>query len=420
MSRLLTIATAIVLSTQLSHATGFEKESLWSGEHGGKAGAAVSSSHGPESLYFNPARIGKTESRQTLSLDFSPTWAKFESPMGSPQSGHESKMTLSPVFGLSYGHKFNDDFAVGLGSHVVGGTNIEYDNVAFGNYTDGHFKSFLSIIEVAAGGSYKVTDAFSVGLAWRGTFFTTDYHAVYGDGTVAAQTDFSDMKGSDFSGIRLGLDYEPSDKWGIALKYQTEVGIEATGELQQTAYLYANGSQVGSLTDGDAKLRVKLPASLTIGGHYQLNEQWKLFGEYTWIDYSRMKEFELEGTSLNGPLQNLRLKWKDQNVIRIAGEYTGWKLPLRAGYAYSSEVTPRTYASPNYLGPGSGHLVSVGSGYALIEGLQLNGAVEYFFQNGSVSTADATADGTNFAPPGVGDYKTTVFPTIHLGMTYNF
>lgn len=419
---------AVFLPLVQASAAGVERATPWSGRHGGKAGAAVSTSEGSESLYFNPARLGKVDYRQTLSIDFSPTWAQFQAPLGEPENSYTSEYSLSPVFGMSYGYKLSERWAVALGSHVLGGSNIEYTDVAYGDYSQGEIKNFLSVVEVALGGSYQLSSAWSVGLAWRATILQQDLSQVHRvqtpEGLVAVQTHLTNLKGESSEGFRLGINYEPSTRWGLGLTYRSGVNLSAQGAMDQAAYLEAGGKTPASApynqsrADSQAEVKATLPQALTFGGHYRPNENWTLFGEYSWINSSVVERFEILAESYE-PLDG-EMHWADQHILRIAAESTKWKLPLRLGYAFSTAVANRSHMSASSPGSGNGHSLSVGTSAPLDEGLTVHGALGFYYDSSSVRVSDQVQQGIHPPTPGVGRYRALVFPVVHLGMTYSF
>src|SRR5689334_551052 len=95
-------------------AAGFEKSISWSGRWAGVGGAATAGVTGAEALYFNPAGLAGAQQNEFVA-NFSPTFSRFEAPVGTGGAQVLSTTQMSPMFGALGSYKVNEKMGIGLG-----------------------------------------------------------------------------------------------------------------------------------------------------------------------------------------------------------------------------------------------------------------------------------------------------------------
>ncbi len=408
----------------VSFAAGLEKDVLWSGKYVGSGGAAVSNASGAEALYYNPAGIGLDKAGAgSVSVNVSPTFAQYSGPITTANTSLTSNNKLLPVFGALASYNLTKDFALGIGAYSAGGTRAEYDNVQFGSYSyTPNIRNDLTLTEFALGGSYQLMPGFSIGAAWRilmvrGEVASASASSALGAGSYIA-ADFDNLKQTKYNGIRLGAQYKSEDKrWGVGASFRNAVGFDAagtgTGEL-----LYATNGSSTPLVGSAATVSAVFPWQLGLGGNAELMSNFRALFDYVYSHYQTDQYLGVAGTvtlpaSLGGSVQSLPssfLNWSNMTNIRLGFEYTGlYNWALRAGYVYTSQVTPDKYATAAQASPANGNTITLGAGtWMAAKTVELNGALEYSFAKGTDTTA-----------PVAGVYKTRALG-LHLGTTYNF
>lgn len=388
----LVLATAATAFSAQVFGAGFEKSNLWSGKYMGRGGAATSSVEGSESMYFNPARLTTTDQTH-LSLNFSPTYSKFEAPIGGTK--YTSEQTMSPVFGATFAKRLSDKAVMGLGYYIGGGTNVKYTKVAPGAFD---YYTNLALTEAAAGLAYQLSDTLSVGVAWRLSMVDAKLKMFAPVGPPGTTFEMKDGKATEYGGYRLGLSYNPSKDWGLGVSYRSKVAFDIKGK----------GSLSVPVPVGDVNLLSQLPQQINIGTNIKLAEYNELFLDYSWTEYSAVKSIAIKGIAA-APNAAIDAKWKDQHVARIGYEYSGMAMPLRLGYAFTSKVVPASTALPTLSTPGDGHSMTLGTSVRVAGSFAIDGAVEYSMVNGKGSSSTST-----------GDMKSVAFPVVHLGTSFNF
>jgi long-subunit fatty acid transport protein len=360
------LVVAGLLSSHSVFAAGFEKSILWSASAAAQGGAVVGSTKGAESLYFNPAGLSETSGKFEISGNFSPTFSKFEG--ANPYQGRgmvEGVSGFSPVAALLVSHKMTDKLGVGLGYYVSGGTKAKFENLDYSAGTLGAPSSTafrptvetdLKITEASLGFGYEIMPGFRFGAAWRAIMVDANFETVIGAGAasyVAARV--SDISATRWNGYKLGMQYDAQDKsWGAGVAYRSGVKFIAKGDA--TRYTSAAPTTVTSV--GGADIENSFPQQLNVGGYMKVTPSLRISPEYSFTNYSDNKELSIRG----GLVSNIAQNWKNQHIGRLGFEYTGMSMPIRFGYAYTSQVTPKNYARSTFASPGAGHSIAAGTG----------------------------------------------------------
>jgi long-subunit fatty acid transport protein len=423
---------ATALSAPLALGAGFEKNITFSGKNAGKAGTAVADTSGAEALYFNPAGLGGAKGIQ-ISANFSPTWGHYEGPVRAIPDGSTTSVTfggasatdtetgdtmMSPVFGALASYGLTDSLSVGAGVYVSGGSKAMYENVQMKSVAGPNLfekttiKTDLSIVEYALGVGYTVMPGLKLGAAVRMVNVAGDFWALTGTGaTSQAVVKLSDMKKSEL-GYKFGAQYEGSG-WGVGASYRLATDFTAEGTLAVRYQTTTSASDLAVSNGGAATLASTLPQQIVLGGYYDVMSDLRLLGQVDWTEYSKNRQLSYTGKFTLGTEQDLStkptaLQWANQSVYRLGGEYAGWSFAkIRAGYAYTTQVTNSGFASATLAAPGTANTFTLGLGKSFGEGIEANLAVESSKTTGTGTGAKA------------GDYA--VAGTIaHLGFNYSF
>lgn len=434
-----TVAVA-VLGSSGAFAAGFEKSMTWSGKAVGQGGAVVGSVKGAESIYFNPAGLATVPGKNgEVSLNFSPTFSKFKGPAPFARSGElDGKGGFSPVFGATAAYQLTEQLGIGFGAYVSGGTKSNFENVTYTQLlptfdtTVGTVKTNLSVTEVALGAGYEVLPGLKFGAAWRVLMVNADFAtSSYVQSAALLNVFVDDLKQTRWNGYKLGMQYAAQDdSWGLGVNYRSNVSFNAKGTSSGTFETAAAGSTATAITGGEATIGNSFPEQYVLGGFYRVSPDLRIATEYSFTHYSRNDQLNLGGRFTAGALgtrnlANIQQAWKNQHVARVGGEYRlnpTWV--ARAGYAWTSQVTAENYARSTFSSPGSGHAATVGAGYAVTEGFDLDAAFEYSWASGTGSNSTLAktalgADGTAAEINTPSKFSTHAY-AFHLGGTYRF
>ena len=351
---------------------------------------------------------GKTDLPNELSVNVGYIRSQFKSPFNStpPDSTqHTSKWGNNFVGSVLYSRQVNEQLAWGVGLFPSAGLAINYDDVNLGFGVMSAPKVDLKVYELSGGVAYKFDPNWSAGLGYRITYSTADFTATSSSNTspsAATSAEFKNMKGADFLSFRAGTQYK-QENWGVGLNVRTPVKIKVKGDVDLKTPLAPNGTPS---TEG--KIATTLPLAISLGGHYKVIPELSLLLDYTFLNYSSVKELEIDATVGGTQLPKVPQEWKDAHVVRVGADYM---LPettthLRAGYLIATQIVNKDHAMPTSESPGIGHLFTLGAGTTVANGIDVNGALMYGFINGSANSI-------------AGDYKTTGFGA-HAGVDWTF
>ena len=403
-------------------AGGFEKATLWDAKYSALAGAAVSSVDDSSAIFFNPAGLAFAESND-IAVHLSPTVTQAWGPAtGIKDETIKGEKNFAPAGGFTGLYKLNDKFTMGYGVYATGGAAASFKDVEVGSVfkKKGDYSTEISIIEAGLGLAYRINNNWSVGGTYRLTYAMADINMMSSamGGLVGGSVGYNDMSGLNTFGVRLGTMYRSDDnRFGWGLNYRSEVKVEADGKAR-----YENGAQGTVYKGKDAIAKTSLPMQLSTGVDYRVAENWTLFGEVTFTEYSTNDSIDFKSDDLGDALyiKTINTNWEDQYNYRIAAEYTGiegWA--LRGGYVYTTAVVPEEYAAPTFSTPAIAHTFTVGAGTTLMDGkVELDMAAEYnTVKNNDVKGGgEVTNTGSTSTP---GKYETQAY-AVHMTLKYKF
>lgn len=389
----------LAMQSGSANAAGFEKSLSWSAASAAQGGAVVGSVKGADSLYFNPAGLASASGTAAeVSFNLSPTFSKFKGANPLQNAGTvDGKSGFSPVGGLLASYRVNNQLGLGFGYYVSGGTKSTYENLDYSTssgaalFAAGNIRPLvetsLAITELSLGAGYEVLPGFRLGASWRPTMVKADFSTVTG-GVQGGQPyvgnlHINNIAKSRWNGYRLGAQYEAADNsWGLGASYRSEVSFTAEGD-QTGEFSSALGAGMSTALQkantGKASISNIFPQQVNMGGFVKASDALKVSLEYSFTNYSKNKGLTIVGPAATSTIvQN----WKNQHIGRLGFEYTGYSMPIRFGYAITSQVTPSDRARSTFASPGKGHAIALGSGMPLMTNLDMDFAAEYSFASG--------------------------------------
>ena len=244
---------------------------------------------------------------------------------------------------VPFGHiviPYNDKLSFGLAGYAPYGIELDYDKSwpgrVFGN------KTSVKVINLQGGVSYKLQDNFSIGFGLIGSYvlgeLTQDIYVrvlppseypsgkVEGDATTASWN--------------VGALWKVTDKTSIGVAYHDKLDFTLKGTNKVESSLL-NGKE-------DATLKITMPERFAMSLTQKLDEQWTLMAEATWTRWSRFETFHVEAGDLSSYVP---MGWKDVWAFSVGGSYQlteQWL--LRAGYMLDQSPVQddtRTVRSPD-------------------------------------------------------------------------
>lgn len=422
---------AALLPLQSAFAAGLEKADFWDA-HSSALGSAVQSSiDGPAALYWNPAGLAGLQGLQ-INANFSATDAGFKGPFQANTSINSNSLFI-PVAAGFIGYGVTPSLGAGIGYYVSGGNKAEYGNVDLGQESNGItynplIKGDLTITELSAGAGFEIMPGLKLGAAYRMVFVSGELDSasatLNGAGLFITGVQVTDIKATEGTGLRVGLQYAPKDSnFGFGLVYRNRVHFAASSTANVTT-AGSTGNLAGvpgagvSSSGGNPIVSGQLPQRIDAGLHYHFTPDFTTYLGYSFSNYAQEQVLGLSGLVTSGGTINADtpLGWNNQQNIRLGFENTGLikEWPVRLGLVYTNEVTPKNSASPVFAAPGAGYTIVAGTGHNFSSNFKVDGAFEYSWDSGSVAASDNPNSGTV-----VGDYGAHSY-VLHLSANYAF
>jgi len=164
------------------------------------------------------------------------------------------------------------------------------------------------------------------------------------------------LKGTNFTGFRVGVQYQPIDELKLGVVFRNEITITTK----------ADSAKVLSIDATDASLDFTLPAKLGFGARFDLGRVG-VATDIEWAFQSQNKHPALQG-NLMGMAANVPnvFDWQNGVTWRSGFEYrfgAQSRVPLRIGYIYDTKVTNRAYPSAFGTPPSPTLTLTAGVGY---------------------------------------------------------
>ena len=282
---------------------------------------------------------------------------------------------------------------VGIGFFAQGGAGNVYKNVATPFGTTDELSSLFRIAKLTPTVAYRFDEKLTLGVSLQvayadirqKVFPETSFFDPADPSRTFFGSEVKEMNGFGF-GAKLGALYEVNDRVTLGAVYTSKMNLEL-----RDGTLVANMSAVGmgKVTYRDASIDgMALPQEVGIGVAVRPVRPLLVAVKVAWIDWSgALKTSTLRASNPDNPgapstlALPSTLNWRDQYVfaIGIAYDFTE-KAILRAGYNYGRNPIPSNSLNP-LMAATTEHHATFGAGYAFSPEWQLNGAVEYSFNN---------------------------------------
>lgn len=380
----------------------------------GHTGVAVVNS--AELGFFNPAGLVYLENKLTVSAGAN---AVFSDVAWQSMDFGEIARTDNPVstpFYFNAAYKINDNLSVGLSVYTPYGSTVQWEDDWAGSHLVNNIE--LQAIYIQPLVSYKITDYISVG---GGPIFVTG-SVNFNRNLNRTLTDIEGNRANatiDASGVNdwgwsASAMFTPTEKLRVGVNYRSEIIMNAEGG--DATFENVPNTPMANFNDTKFDAELPLPAELTVGVSYQMDEKWLFafdFNRNFWGVYESL-DIDFEDPSIPDS-QNPR-NYEDSNIWRFGTEYKATeKFALRAGYYYDESPVQQGYFAPetprnDSQGFTGGLSIDVTSSLALdasfayVRFSEIDASYDYYFENGQ-------------QVPFAGTYKSSAF-ILGLGVTY--
>jgi long-subunit fatty acid transport protein len=328
-----------------------------------------------------------------------------------PNEESEPLLALAPLVGVSY--DIDDTVAFAVAFYPVAAAGAEYlyrdagSQVALRNFTN------VTFLEVSPGVAFKIPGTnLSLGAGYRISFVSLDRYLGPEDPSAGTPTFDVEMSGSNFTGFRLGLQWEPIPELqlGFAFRSLTRTEIE-----DDEGRVLAPATKI--------KTEFTLPAKMGFGVRANIDPVAIVLDvEYGFYSQNETNTFSAT-PALVLPIVNVS-NWLDAITLRAGVEYVvdnRWF--FRGGFLYDGQVSQEDFPSAFGTPPSSTTTITAGVGYKCEDTWKLNFAVAHRFGSTEVNRRTKDSDGNDL--PGCipcsasGDYSLTM-TGFYLDFMYAF
>lgn len=309
----------------------------------GHTGVAVVNS--AELGFFNPAGLVYLENQLTVSAGVS---AVFSEVAWQNEMTGETARTDNPAgtpFYFNASYKLNENLALGLSVYTPYGSTVKWEDDWAGSHLVNNIE--LQAIYIQPLISYKIANFLSVG---GGPIFVT--------GSVNFNRNLSRTL-TDIDGNRSNVTIDASgvNEWGwsagalftatedlrIGVNYRSEIIMNA--EDGDADFQNVPQTPLAPYSDTTFDAQLPLPAELTVGLSYQLNEKWLLAFDYNRTFWDVYESLDIKFA--NGVVSENPRNYEDANTWRFGAQYMATdKLTLRAGYYLDESPVQEGYFAP--------------------------------------------------------------------------
>lgn len=379
----------------------------------GHTGVAVVNS--AELGFFNPAGLVYLENKLTISAGVSAVFSEVAWQNESTGAYSSTDNPAGTPFYFNASYKLKDWLSLGLSVYTPYGSTVQWEDDWAGSHLVNNIK--LQAIYVQPLVSVKVAEFLSVG---GGPIFVT--------GSVNFNRNLSRTL-TDIDGNRseVTIDASGVNEWGwsasalftasedlrIGVNYRSEIIMNAEGG--EADFENIPNTPLAPFSDTTFGAQLPLPAELTVGLSYQLNDKWLLAFDYNRTFWEVYESLDIEFA--NGRVATNPRNYEDSSTWRFGAQYTATdKLTLRAGY-YLDESP----VQPGYFAPETPRNDSMGftAGLSLdvTSRLAIDASFAYIRFDEVDASYDHYVDENMQTVPFGGTYKSVAFIP-GLGVTY--
>jgi long-chain fatty acid transport protein len=278
----------------------------------------------------------------------------------------------------------NPSWSAGLGINVPFGLKTEYDSDWIGRFQG--IKSEVKTLNINPAVSYKFSDRASAGFGisyqrgeidllsavnYSGVAFGAGGAGLLGAvGGAGVEGQNKTNIDGDAWGFNAGVLFDVLPATRVGIHYRSSLDYEMTGNtnFSNVPTAFAGIPALAAATsNGDVKLDIKTPATLSFSAAHKANQSLELLGDITWTEWSKIKQLPLVRTSGAGNGATLdTLTFNFKNTLRYsAGVNYKWSGPwtLKAGVAYDQSPVPSAEDRTVRLPDNDRYWLSLGASY---------------------------------------------------------
>ncbi|MCM4155285.1 outer membrane protein transport protein [Gramella sp. AN32] len=374
----------------------------------GHTGVAVVNN--AELAFFNPAGLVFLESKINAAVGVS---AVFSDVVYQNEQYGQIARTDSPVgtpFYAYFSYKLSDKFSLGFAAYTPYGSSVAWEKDWAGSHLVNDIE--LAAIYVQALASYKITENLAVGggpIYVSGSVnFNRNLNRTLTDLEGERSNVTVDASGVSAFGWSAGAMWSPMDSLRIGVNYRSEILVKAKdGDAD---FENVPNSPLTPFQDTKFDATLPLPAELSVGASYQLNDKWLFAFDYNRTFWGVYESLDIDFENANVPDSQNPRQYEDASIYRFGLQYTAnTTVTLRAGYYFDQSPVQSGYFAPetprndsnNFTG---GLSVNVSDSFAIDASFlysrfeEINESYDYYQENGQNVPFGGTYKSSAFVP----------------------
>ena len=344
---------------------------------------------GTSSIFFNPGALSQIrENGVTVGASVISSHIAFRAPEPTNVTA-EADNDFGTPFQVYAAYKVDDMLTVGLGIYTPFGSGVRWGDQWGGRFALNEIN--LKAIFFQPTMSYKIGDKLGLGLGFvvaTGSVNLQRVLPVQNQNGTEGSIELDGGAKTGF-GVNVGAFYQATEKLSIGIDYRSKIDLEVgDGEV-----MFSNipAAARGSFQNGTGfSAQLPLPATLSLGLGYQVNEQLTLAADISHVGWSAYEALRFDftkpvaGSNVSVSPRN----YEDAFIFRVGAEYQlNEKLALRGGAYYDQTPVQDGYLTPETPDADSRGL-STGLGYAITDNISVDASFLYINKKKRTDTAE--------------------------------
>ncbi|HLP99359.1 MAG TPA: outer membrane protein transport protein [Sideroxyarcus sp.] len=320
--RIRKIATSMIAlgmaASPLAYATNGDEMMAVGSQSTALGGSGVAHFMGADSVWANPAMLGKSKGAEFTGglVSFTPKVNNTGMPGG---AATDSKASTSYIPDMSYSSRMNDSMTYGVSLAGIAGMGVDYTGANATTHIKA--KSALSILRVVMTMAYNKDN---YGIGFSPIFQSGSLMLSYNNGAAYNAAEKKDSSTS--FGFTVGGYFDVAPAFTVAGAYQSKFAAKYGTQISGAGNGFglcqpAGGGCTGAAPFGDD---LDQPAQMKLGVAYTMAESFTMTADYKLIKWGSAAGYK-------------DFAWKDQTVIAVGAKYAANGYWLGLGYNHAND-----------------------------------------------------------------------------------
>lgn len=313
----------------------------------GHSGVAVVNS--VELAFFNPAGLVYLENKINISAGVTGVISNVKYQNEMTGAFAETDSSIGTPFYLYASYSVTDYLAVGLSVYTPYGSSVEWPTDWGGSHLINDID--LQAIYIQPLVSLKLSKYFSIGggpiFVTGSVNFNRNINRTLTDEQGNRANVEVDASGVTNWGWSASAMFSPTENFRIGFNYRSEIILEA--EDGDATFRNVPNSPLAPVSNGTVAFDAELPmpAELTVGLSYELNDKWLFAFDYNRTFWSAYESLDIDFIPEDIPDSVNPRNYQNSSIYRFGAQYKALdNLTLRLGYYYDESPVQSGYFAP--------------------------------------------------------------------------